>query len=97
MRAIPADVLANVLYDALKRMLPAGRRTRATLFKFSMRTGERGEIDVRGVLETDNPAALREVTKMVKELGEQAQGIYVPDLESGRWKRLYPPKPPDKN
>jgi hypothetical protein len=62
-----------------------------------MRRGAQGEIDVRGVLETDSPAALREVTKMVKDLGEQAHGIYVPDLETRRWKRIDPPKPRDND
>ena len=81
-RSIPANVLGNLVYDALRHLIPSGLRTKPTLFKFSVRNGSS---ETRGVLETSDPELIREAIHTFGALVDSPSGMYVFDADDRTW------------
>lgn len=98
-KGFPDAVLVSLLFAGLRKLLPRTARSAPTLFKFNVvKTPDATE--VRGILETSEPEALRDALTGLKDLADTPAGHY--ELDEHLWRpigdRRSPPKhrPPAK-
>ncbi len=82
-KELPAALLAALLFEGLRHLLPHDGRKAPTLFKFSV-LKKHARSETRGVLETSDPEVLRSAVDGLRGLADSPQGHY--ELADGVWR-----------
>jgi len=84
-RALPVEVLGNLVYDALKGLLPNKSRSEQTTFTFSFRDRDR---EVRGSVTTSSEDVLRDVVGTFRDLVAKETRHHVYDPANQSWNKV---------